>query len=265
MKRAFDASRPEMVDLPDADPILLRDELRNLRKINRRFGGISPILREVASLVHGADLRGPVEILDLATGSADIPLALIGDFIRNGRSIRITAVDRNETAIDEASWHADGATEITFVRGNILELGYPDGAFDIVLCSLALHHFDDDDTVTIIREMERLSRVGFVLSDLRRSYPALFCAWLYTRLTTRNIMTRTDAIASVRASFTEHELRDLLERAGTGQAELRRTTGFRMMATRRKMPETRSERHKVDSRSGDLVSKGMDGMEGRFS
>lgn len=234
MKRSFDASRPEMVDLPGADPILLRDELRNLRKINRRFGGISPIRREVFKLAFDTDRRRPVEILDLATGSADIPVALVDDFARAGRPVRITAVDRNEMVLEEAFWHAAGAPEIAFVRGDILDLDYPDGAFDIVLCSLALHHFDPADAVVIIREMERLSRLGFVICDLRRSYPALWSAWLYTRLTTRNIMTRTDAIASIRASFTESELADLLSRAGVDEVRVRRAPGFRMVATRQK-------------------------------
>ncbi len=235
MKRSFDPSRPEMVDLPDADPTLLREEMHNLRKINRRFGGISPVRREIAALASGVDPSRPVTILDLATGSADIPVALIEYFRSTGRPVTITAVDRNEVALEEASRHAAGSPGITFVRGNILELGYPDGAFDIVLCSLALHHFGNADAVTIIREMKRLARAGFVLADLRRSYAALCGAWLYTRLTTRNIMTLTDAIASVRAAFTEAELRDLLLRAGVGDAAIRRAPGFRLVATHRKI------------------------------
>jgi ubiquinone/menaquinone biosynthesis C-methylase UbiE len=234
MKRTFDASSPEMVDLPDADPFLLRDEMNNLRKINRRFGGISAVRWEVAALASNTDPRRPLHILDLATGSADVPLALVRYFSATGRPVRITAVDRNEVVLEEASGHAAGTSEILFVRGNILELDYPDEGFDIALCSLALHHFDVADAVRIISEMERLSRVGFVLCDLRRSYAALWSAWLYTRLTTRNIMTRTDAIASVRASFTENELRDLLARAGVGNVALRRAPGFRLVATHRK-------------------------------
>jgi ubiquinone/menaquinone biosynthesis C-methylase UbiE len=234
MKRAFDPSHPEMVDRPDADPRLLREEMVNLRKINRRFGGIPALRREIAALASNAVRHRPLRILDLATGSADVPVALIDDFTRAGRPVRITAVDRNEVVLQEASRYAAGDSSITFVRGDILELGYPDVHFDIVLCSLALHHFALADAVWILREMERLSAVGFVLSDLRRSYPALCGAWLYTRLTTRNIMTRTDAIASVRAAFTEAEIRDLLARAGVADAAIRRVPGFRLMVTRRK-------------------------------
>ncbi len=235
MKRTFDPSRPEMVDRPDADPGLLRAEMNNLRKINRRFGGISAIRREIAQLAAASGPRRPLRILDLATGSADIPVALVEYFSRDGRPVRITAVDRNDVVLDEAGSHAAGAAGITFERGDILGLGYPDGEFDIVLCSLALHHFTAADAVRIIREMERLSTMGFVLCDLRRSVTALCCAWLYTRLTTRNIMTRTDAIASVRASFTETELGALLEEAGVAHTGLRRVPGFRMVVTHRKV------------------------------
>jgi len=232
--RKFDPTRPEMVDMSDPDPILLRGEMNNLRKINRRFGGITSVQKEIANLLPAADSDRPLEILDLATGSADVPLALLEGLMRQGRRVHITAVDRNEMVLEEASAFVGGTTGISFVRGNILELNYPNERFDIVLCSLALHHFTRADAVRIIREMDRLSRVGFVVCDLRRCYAALACAWLYTRLTTTNIMTRTDAIASVLASFTKNELRELLIHVGSGDAVVRRAPVFRLVATRRK-------------------------------
>lgn len=232
--RKFDSTHPEMVDMPDPDPILLRGEMNNLRKINRRFGGITSVQREIAKLVPATDSDRPLEILDLATGSADVPLALLEGLVREGRRVHITAVDRNEMVLEEASAYAGGTTGISFVKGDILEMDYPNEKFDIVLCSLALHHFTRADAVRIIREMDRLSRIGFVVCDLRRCYAALVWTWLYTRLTTTNIMTRTDAIASVLASFTKNELRELLVHVGPGDAVVRRAPVFRLVATRRK-------------------------------
>lgn len=219
-----------MVDLPDPDPELLRGELANLRIINRRFGGIAPVQEAVAALASGVPADGPIEILDLATGSADVPLGAADRLAREGRRVRITAVDRSDLVLDEARWHAAGDREIAFVRGDILELGYPDACFDIVLCSLALHHFSAADAVRIVREMRRLARIGFVVCDLRRSAVALAAAWIYTRVTTRNVMTRTDALASIRAAFTPGELSSILREAGAEGAVVRKTPWFRMTA-----------------------------------
>ena len=69
-RRRFDESRPEMIDLPDADPELLRGELRNLRRINARIGSLTSVRQAVMSLVAALDPARTVEVLDLATGLA---------------------------------------------------------------------------------------------------------------------------------------------------------------------------------------------------
>jgi hypothetical protein len=72
------------------------------------------------------------------------------------------------------------------------------------------------------------------VNDLSRSYVALACAWLYTRVTTTNIMTRTDAIASLYAAFTGEELRRMATEAGVGPLEIARAPFFRLIAVSNK-------------------------------
>jgi ubiquinone/menaquinone biosynthesis C-methylase UbiE len=190
LARRFDENRPEMVDRPDADPLLLRGELRNLRIINRYLGGQRAVRRVLLPMIHESDPSTTLELLDLATGSGDQPVAIARALRRQGRKALITAVDRSEIVLVDAREHAAGFDEIRFERGDIRSLAYPDRSFDVVLCSLAIHHFSWGAAVALVREMDRISRKGFILHDLSRSYRALACAWAYTRLTTRNIMTR---------------------------------------------------------------------------
>ena len=82
--------------------------------------------------------------------------------------------------------------------------------------------------------MDRLCRIGFILNDLSRSYFALVCAWLYTRTTTTNIMTRTDAIASLFAAFTKEELDRMALDACVDPIEITRAPFFRLTAVKRK-------------------------------
>ena len=227
-RRRFDPARPEMVDLPHPDPVLLRGEMKNLRIINRRFAGAT-LGREILKLAQRAGPARQLEILDLATGSGDLPAEIIQSMGRLGRRVKVTALDRNEVVLEEARAFTSGVQGITLVRGDILELDYPDKSFDIVICSLTLHHFTRADAVRIIREMHRLSRMGFVIGDLRRSYAALAGAWIYTRLTTTNIMTRTDAIASVLAAFTKEELEELIREADVKGATVCRAPVFRLV------------------------------------
>jgi ubiquinone/menaquinone biosynthesis C-methylase UbiE len=230
--RRFDESRPEMVDMPDADPLLLADEMCSIAAINRRFGGVSALQKALLPMILKTDSSCAVEILDLATGSGDQPCELVRSLRRLGRRAIITAVDRNEHVLHMARQHAGNDPDIHFEHGDVRALDYPDRRFDFVMCSLALHHFSRPDAAKVLGEMDRLSRRGFVVNDLSRGFPAAFSAWLYTRLTTTNIMTRYDAVASCFAAFTADELFSLAQEAGISGLQVYSTPMFRLVATK---------------------------------
>jgi hypothetical protein len=84
--------------------------------------------------------------------------------------------------------------------------------------------------------MHRLGRTGFIVNDLRRSRVAYGAAWLASRLTTRNRLTRHDAPVSIRRAYTPGELADLLDAAGVRGALIQRRVWFRMIAIGRPQP-----------------------------
>ena len=225
---------PEMIDMPDADPVLLRGELRNLRIINRYLGGLAAVRKALIPMVMSTRPEQTLQLLDLATGSGDQAVSITRMFRRLGRHVIITAVDNNDTVLAYARRHAAGFNEIRFEHEDIRTLPYPDRSFDIVLCSLAIHHFSWTSAVRLLQEMDRLSRIGFILNDFSRSTLALAGAWLYTRTTTTNIMTRTDAIASILAAFSIEELARMAKVACVGPLEISRAPFFRLNAVKRK-------------------------------
>jgi ubiquinone/menaquinone biosynthesis C-methylase UbiE len=235
-RRRFSGDQPELIDRPNAPPELLRGELRNLRVINARTGSLTLVQAGVTSLIVGMDPNRTIEILDLATGSADQPVSLVESLRRDGRLVSITAVDKNPIVLEAARAFAGHVPEIQFEQQDILALPYPDRSFDVTVCSFALHHFSRPDAVTILREMNRLSRVGFVVHDLSRGYPAAVATWLYTHLTTTNSMTRHDGTASVMGAFLTRELREMLSEAGVADAVVWKALGFRLMAVCKTRP-----------------------------
>jgi ubiquinone/menaquinone biosynthesis C-methylase UbiE len=227
--RRFDPARPELMDLPSNDTVLLADDLKNLRTINRYFGGFAAIGKTILPFFHGLAPDIPVEILDLATGSADHPVELSRIARKLGRKVRIIAVDKNPQILEVARRRTQGIPEIEVVHGDLLQLDFTDASFDIVLCSLALHHFSREDAVRILSEMNRICRIGFIVNELNRSWIAAWMAWVYTHVTTRNPLTLHDSYASVLRAFTPSELREMALEAGIKKFDIMTRPFFRLI------------------------------------
>ncbi|HLF20571.1 MAG TPA: methyltransferase domain-containing protein [Bacteroidota bacterium] len=228
-QRLFDAAQPEMIDRADHDTALLAEDLSNLRRINRYCGGISAIRTPLVKLFDQVPPLKTIEILDLATGSADHPVEILNLARKSHRTLRIVAVDKNPQILEVASHITRDYPEISLAKEDLLQLDFADKSFDIVLCSLALHHFSNEDAVKILHEMHRLSRVGLIVNDLNRSWIGAWTAWLYTHATTRNPLTLNDSYLSVLRAFTPEELREMAVNAGIREFEIMTKPFFRLI------------------------------------
>lgn len=211
--RRFDPHDPELMDRPGADPTMLSEDLRNLRVINRLFGGLSAVRKNIIPFLDTMGRGREIRILDLATGSADHPMA-VADLARaRGDAVHITGVDKNPHMVRVARERTASYRNIIIEQQDLLSLPYSSQCFDIVLCSLAIHHFSREGVVHILQEMNRLSRTGYIVNDLSRSWVGAWTAWLYTHGTTRNPMTLHDSTVSVLRAFTPDELLSMAEEA----------------------------------------------------
>ncbi len=227
--RRFNPAVPEMMDRLTDNVTMLRDDLKNLRTINKYFGGLSAVRKNILPLFEKIERQKTIEILDLATGSADHPVALVELAHKLNRTVRVIAVDRNPHMLALSRERTAGYPEIAVEEGDILSPRFPDKSFDIVLCSLAIHHFSGEDAVRILRNMARLSRVGFIVNDLNRSWLGAWTAWLYTHLTTRNPITLYDSYVSVLRAFTPEELAGMAREAGIMNFKITGQPFFRLV------------------------------------
>lgn len=210
MKRSFDPAVLEMMDRPQpVSPDLDRD-LQRIRQLNRWFGSYRLVLRFVRRWIRPAD---KLRVVDLATGSGDIP-RLIVDYARQvGAKVEIDALDRQPATLEIARRLSADYPEISYREANILELNSVE-AYDITLCTLALHHFSNQDAVRLLQKCRERSKRFVLVSDLRRSSSLIGGIYLLTTLIFREPMTRYDARLSAVRAFSFSEMRDLAERAG---------------------------------------------------
>jgi 2-polyprenyl-3-methyl-5-hydroxy-6-metoxy-1,4-benzoquinol methylase len=210
MKRSFDPAVLEMMDRPQPVSLDLERDLERLRQLNRWFGShrlFSFFMRRW--IMPGARMR----VVDLATGSGDIP-RLLADYARRiGTQIEIDAVDQQAATVEIAQSLSAEYPEISYHVANILEWDCAQG-YDISVCSLVLHHFSDNDAVTVLRRCRELSKRFVLVSDLRRGFLLRAGVYLLTALIFREPMTRFDARLSAQRAFSFAELRHLATHAG---------------------------------------------------
>jgi SAM-dependent methyltransferase len=208
-------------DLDDAR--VLAANLRDLGRINRWLGGVGLSRRAIAVLAEDSRRGTPAEplrVIDVGTGGADIPEALLADGLTiaiGGRGLRVTAVDHRPEILAAAVALRPELTRLsglTLLVADGRELPFEDGQFDIAHSSLVLHHLDPPEARTVLAEMRRVATVGVVVNDLARSRLGWIGAWLLLRLATRNDWTSHDGPLSVRRAYTLDEATALLSDAG---------------------------------------------------
>jgi 2-polyprenyl-3-methyl-5-hydroxy-6-metoxy-1,4-benzoquinol methylase len=210
MQRQFDPAQPELMDRPQPVTAELVSDLRNLRQLNRYLGSHALTAHFLRRWIQpGAQLR----VLDLATGSGDIP-RLVVDYARKvGATVAVDAIDQQSSTLEIARGLSADYPEIDFMQGDVLSFG-EDRRYDIVLCSLALHHFEEPAAKRLLERCRHLSKRFVLISDLRRGLLATVGAYLLTALVYRESMTRNDARLSAERAFSFREFASLAERAG---------------------------------------------------
>ncbi len=218
----------EWMDSGDYTPDEIRSNLADLRFFNAWTGGTRVMRREVADLIGSMETRRPVTLLDIATGSADIPSAVGRALRRRGVPVIGLACDANADVIAEAR-RSRGGREVRLVRAEAAHLPHAAASIDVVICSNFLHHLGDMAAREALAEMRRVARRGVVVCDLTRSRRALRLVWIATRVTTFNRLTRHDGPLSVARAFTPEEMRRIAEDAGLHGARVRRSGPVRMV------------------------------------
>lgn len=228
----------EWIDRPDIDPRQLRKSLAYIRKINHYLRYTDVTLAQLESLAGNWKPGEVIRILDIATGSADIPRAILEWADRRKLNVRITGIDLHAQILKIAE--EDGPDpRLTLLRGNAMQLPFADGCFDYAHTAMFLHHLDDDDVVRVLREMGRVSSRGVIVSDLLRRKRAYGWIKAFTFFSTP--MVRHDGPASVAQAFTPEEVHALRDGAGLGYLRYAEHFAHRFTLTGEKPPAPASD------------------------
>lgn len=147
--------------------------------------------------------------IDLACGPGSVACALAA------RAARVVGVDATEAMLAQARKLSERRNlgNVEWVRSSVYGAPFPDGAFDIVTCRFAFHHFEQPEAA--FAEMARLAAPGAriaVCDGVVSDEPAKAAAF--------NAMERVRDPSTVAFRSRAH-LRDLFVAAGLGEPQER--------------------------------------------
>lgn len=218
------AVRDRQDELMD-DPHLSRERhdaaLRGLSRINYFSGSAGVLWRPVVQLARQQGLK-KLRVLDVATGSGDIPMALWKKSRPMELELEILGIDISPRAIENARQRAESAgAKVQFEVHDALGKDLPDG-FDVITASLFTHHLENDNVIKLLEGMARATKRLVLVNDLIRSRWNLLLVQVASHLLTRSKVVHVDGPLSIRAAFTIDEFRVLANRAGLADAEISR-------------------------------------------
>lgn len=215
----------ELLDDPDADPVVVARSLGHIARANRWFGGRAAALRGIARLLDTLPPGQTASLLDIGTGAGDLPEAAIRSARRHGRVLTGIGLERSHAAAALAA-----SRQLPVVLACAGRLPVRARGVDVVLISQVAHHLAPEAAVQLFRDASAAARVGVVVADLRRSELAVTAFRVGSALLHFDGVTREDGITSVRRGYQVDELRALVRRAGY-EARVERRPGFRLLAT----------------------------------
>ncbi|WP_293939208.1 methyltransferase domain-containing protein [Sphingobacterium sp. UBA5996] len=184
----------------------LRGALDQISKINRFLGGNSITLDGVKKILSNDNSNHPIRIVDIGCGNGDM-LRMLSDYAdKKGIQFELFGLDANRYTINHARSLSKNYTNITYVCADIFEEDFEDLSFHIVLCTLTIHHFNDENILNLIARLIKMSKLGIIINDLHRSKIAYRLFQTIAVVFRLNRMTREDGLISIRRGFKKDEL-----------------------------------------------------------
>jgi len=215
----------EWMDGEEFDQDLAEQSFRFIEMVNRFFGGIRVVRRFIAEEADGETIR----VLDIGSGSCDIPLAVSRWAKRMGIPVHFTCIERSErvAAIARRSIRQAGNPPVRLIREDIFD-HRPAEPYHCAVGSMFFHHLSEEQILKLVRHLRTIVRKNLLINDLRRSPLGYLGCMLLALGFPREV--RHDALLSIRRGFREVEMRQMLQKLKDVSVDVSAAPYFRVQA-----------------------------------
>ena len=184
----------------------LRSALDQIAKINQLLGGNNLTLNATKKLLKKAGITKTITIADIGCGNGDMLRMLANYGKKNNISFKLIGVDANAFTINYAKTLSTAYSNIEYLCLDIFSEDFDELKYDLVLCTLTLHHFSNEQILNIITTFNKNAALGVVVNDLHRSKLAYRLFQIICFVFNLNSMSREDGLVSILRGFRKKEL-----------------------------------------------------------
>lgn len=195
----------ELMDDPNVAIDTLRLVFDDINKSNRLLGGNRITLSSVCKLIKEFP-RKQYTIVDIGCGDGEMLRELANYFRNTEIEIVLIGLDLNEKALAIARELSVDFPEITFLKQDILALKPLNFNCDILLCTLTMHHFSNEQIPIFLSQFTKLAKIGVIINDLQRSALAYYLFIGFSAIFIKTKIAKHDGLVSIKSGFKKKDL-----------------------------------------------------------
>ena len=205
----------------------LEKTLQDLDKVNQWLGGNKITIDGVEKFLKSCCYRRPLKIIDVGCGNGSILKEVADLGRRTGDKFELLGIDANRNSVEIARKNLAAYPEVSFKAMDVFSEEFQRLEADIILCTLTLHHFSNEEIKSLMQIFTAKAGLGIVVNDLQRSRAAYqlfkaFCATFKIRE-----INRKDGLTSIKRSFIKQDLEEYGKNLRVSRQEINKKWAFR--------------------------------------
>lgn len=199
--RKLVAEQMDDLDIPYAT---LKKTFKDINNCNRYLNGNVLTVKAVSRLMakHPKEMY---KIVDLGCGDGQLLRELVHNLKKKNIKVAAVGLDIHPKAIEIAKEASKDYPEISYEVKDIVLTPVIEES-DIVLCTLTLHHFTDQDITKIITKSSKSAKIGIVINDLHRSALAYYLFKVFSFFFIKTAVAKSDGLISIRRGFKKMDI-----------------------------------------------------------
>jgi 2-polyprenyl-3-methyl-5-hydroxy-6-metoxy-1,4-benzoquinol methylase len=202
----YRSEETEIMDDFQMEGEVLREALDKIATINQLLGGNQLTLQGVRGLITKIPKETSITIVDVGCGNGDMLRTLADYGLKNSLNFRLVGIDANNFTIAHARKLSKNYSNISYRCEDIFDKAFSELKYDIVLCTLTLHHFKEHEILKLMTVFNANAIIGIVINDLQRSALSYRLFQGLCFVFNLNSMSRKDGLVSILRGFKKEEL-----------------------------------------------------------